>query len=71
MYREEPRTNGMTEASVYGIDTAQQVLKTTSAFLPQVRTEPLLGNEPEALLAAISFGALLVIILASLLQAWL
>jgi hypothetical protein len=68
MYREVPRPNGMTEASVYTRDTAQQA---STASLAQVRSAPVLGDEPEALFAAISLGALLVITLAGLVQAWL
>jgi MYXO-CTERM domain-containing protein len=71
MYREVPRTNGMTEASAYGLDTAQQAHKIETASPPLVRSEPAPGAEPEALWAAVSLGALLVITLAGLLQAWL
>jgi hypothetical protein len=71
MYREVPRANGMTEAGVYALDTAQQARKIETASLPQVRSAPVLGDEPEALFAAISLGALLVITLAGLVQAWL
>jgi hypothetical protein len=72
MYHELPRTTGMTEASVYGLDIAQKhALKIGTASPPQVRSEPAQGDEPEALWAAISLGALLVITLAGLLQAWL
>jgi hypothetical protein len=71
MYREVPRTNGMTEASVYGLDTAAQALKLETACLPQVRSELVPGDEPEALFAAVALGALLLITLAGLLEAWL
>jgi hypothetical protein len=71
MYRKVPRTNGMTEASAYGLDTAQQALKIETASPPQVRSEPALGDEPEALWAASSLGALLVITVAGLLRTWL
>jgi len=71
MYREVPRPNGMTEASVYTRDTAQQASKIETASLAQVRSAPVLGDEPEALFAAISLDALLVITLAGLVQAWL
>ena len=67
MYHELPRTTGMTEASVYGLDTAQHALTIETASPPQVRSETALGDEPEALWAAISLGALLVITLAGLL----
>lgn len=66
-----PRTSGMTEASVYALDTARQTLRIQTASLPQVRSAPVPGDEPETLWAAISLGALLVITLAGLLQAWL
>ena len=69
MYREVPRANAMTEASVSALDTAQQARKIQTASLPQVKSAPVLADE--ALFAAIALGALLVITLAGLLQAWL
>jgi hypothetical protein len=71
MYREVLRANGMTEASVSALNTAQPARKIETASLPQVRCAPVLGDEPEALFAAIALGALLVVTLAGLLQAWL
>jgi hypothetical protein len=71
MYREVPRANGMTEASVFALDTAQQARKIETVSLPQLWSAPVRGDEPEALFAAIALGALLVVTLAGLLQAWL
>jgi hypothetical protein len=72
MYREIPRTVGITEASVYGLDGAEKALRgRESAALPQADSDPATGDQPEALFAALSLGALLVVMLASLLQAWL
>jgi hypothetical protein len=73
MYREIPRTVGITEASAYDLDGAEKALRSReSAALPQVDSDPAMGgDQPEALFAALSLGALLLVILGSLLQTWL
>jgi hypothetical protein len=72
MYREIPRTVGITEASVYDLDSAEKALRSReSAALLQADSDPAMGDQPEALFAALSLGALLVVILGSLLHAWL
>jgi hypothetical protein len=73
LYREIPRTVGITEASVYGLDGAEKALRSReSAALPQADPDPATGgDQPEALFAALSLGGLLVVMLVSLLQAWL
>jgi hypothetical protein len=72
MYREIPRTVGITEASVYDLDGAEKALRSReSASLPHADSDPVTGDQPEALFAALSLGALVIIILGSLLHAWM
>jgi hypothetical protein len=64
MYREIERTNGTTETTNYGLAHARQTDDTKN-------NASIGGDQPEALFAAVSFAALLVILLVSALQAWL
>lgn len=62
----------MTENPVYGLDNAQQVINDReNADMPQANSAVVSGDHPEALVAAVCFAALLLIVLASALQAWL
>ena len=71
MYREIQRTNGMTETTVYGLDNAQRIInERENADVPQADSAAVSGDQPEALVAAVSFAALLLILLVSALQAW-
>ncbi|HZY58591.1 MAG TPA: hypothetical protein VFE56_02435 [Candidatus Binataceae bacterium] len=54
------------------MDSAEKALRSReSAALLQADSDPATGDQPEALFAALSLGALLVVILGSLLHAWL
>ncbi len=71
MYREIQRTNGMTETTIYALDNAQRVInERENADVPQANSA-VTRDQPEALVAAVSFAALLLILLVSVLQAWL
>lgn len=72
MYREIPRTNRRSEASFYGLDRAQRAVDDRGDSSVLQETSPVvIADQPEALVAAISLAALLLIILVSALQAWL
>jgi hypothetical protein len=72
MYREIQRTNGMTETTAYGLDRAQQAINNReNADVSQADPAAFSGDQPEALVAAVSFLALLLIVLTCALQAWL
>jgi len=61
----------MTETTVYGLDSAQRAINNReNRAVPQANSA-VIGEQPEALVAAISFAVLLLIILGSALQAWL
>jgi hypothetical protein len=70
MYREISRMN--TKLNIFRLTIAQQRLKHRELFaLPKVNSRAAAGDESEALVAAISFGALVIVSLACLVQAWL
>lgn len=71
MYRDIPRTNGMTEATVYGLDQIQQAINGTDQADFLHADSAVKGEQPEALVAAVSFGMLLLILLGYALQTWL
>jgi hypothetical protein len=72
MYRDIPRTNGMTGTMDYGLDNAQQAINNReNADVPQADSATVRDDQPEALVAVVSFVALLLMVLASALQAWL
>ncbi len=72
MYREISRTNGKTKRSLYGLTVAQRRLNRKGLVaLPKANSPAAAGNESEALVAAISFGTLVIISLACLVRVWL
>ncbi|MGO9060021.1 MAG: hypothetical protein ACLQU2_21970 [Candidatus Binataceae bacterium] len=71
MYRDIPRTNGMTEATVYGLDETQQAINSRDNADVLQADSAVNGEQPEALVAAVSFGTLLLILLGYALQTWL
>jgi hypothetical protein len=72
MYREITRTNAMREASLYGLAATRRRLEhKKSPAAPISSPQTTTAEEPEALFAAISLGALVIITLVSLLRAWI
>jgi len=62
----------MTETTIYGLDNAQRLIsKRENADIQQADSAAAPGDQPEALVAAVSFLALLLIVFASALQTWL
>jgi hypothetical protein len=72
MYREIRRTNAMREATLYGLAVTRRSLEPRKSAAPPLSSpQTTATEEPEALFAALSLGALVIITLISLLQAWL
>lgn len=71
MYREITRANSKTKRGVYRRTVAHRRIKHRGLVaLPRTTSPEAAGDESEELVAAISFGALIIISLACLLRAW-